>query len=105
MIERICKLNDITINTGVVALYNEKQVAIFRVSDTEIYAIDNFDPFSHANILSRGIIGQDQGQLFVASPLYKQRFNLQSGQCLDDEDVKINAYETKIIDQEIYIDA
>ena len=41
----VCALSDINIDTGVCALVNGKQVAIFRPAATgELYAVDNFDP-------------------------------------------------------------
>lgn len=97
----ICKLDDIVPETGVCALVNEKQVAIFRTHDDKLFAIDNHDPFSHANVLSRGLIGgakDEEGNnvLYVASPIYKQRFDLSTGQCLDDESVKLTAYNVKL---------
>lgn len=53
----ICKLNDIIPEGGVCALIEGKQVAVFRTKDDQLFAIDNFDPFSNANVLSRGLIG------------------------------------------------
>lgn len=103
--QEICKLNDITTNTGAAALVNEKQIAVFKINEKEVYAIDNTDPFSGSNVLSRGIIGQKDNILFVASPIYKQRFNIKTGECLDDETVTLNTYPVKILDDMIYLSA
>ena len=95
----VCKLSDIQPNTGVCALINEEQIAIFRIGNTdEVYAISNYDPFSKAYVLSRGIIGDRGGILKVASPIYKQNFNLKTGECLDDESVSIPSYPVKVVD-------
>ena len=107
--QTICKLNDIIPEAGVCALVatpkGETQVAVFRTNKDELFAIDNFDPFSNANVLSRGLIGgttiiDDEGEaqevVYVASPIYKQRFDLATGQCLDDESVKLDAYEVSL---------
>ena len=72
-----------------------RQVALFRDRSGELYAIDNRDPFGGAAVLSRGLTGTHQGRPFVASPLLKQRFDLLSGQCLDDETVRIATYEVR----------
>ena len=97
----ICKLDDIIPDTGVCALVDGKQIAIFRTKQNDLFALDNYDPFSQANVLSRGLIGgttitDDTGTneeiLYVASPIYKQRFNLVTGQCLDDTETKIHSY-------------
>lgn len=99
----ICNVDDITPNTGVCALVDGKQVAIFRTFSNALYAIDNFDPFSKANVLSRGIIGQTEGITYIASPIYKQRFDLVSGQCLDDESVKLETYKVNDDDGKIVL--
>ena len=100
----VCNVTDIEPNTGVCALINEKQVAIFRVGEAEeVYAIGNYDPFSKAYVLSRGIIGDRNGILKVASPIYKQNFNLKTGECLDDESVSVPSYPVKIVDGSIQV--
>jgi nitrite reductase (NADH) small subunit len=100
----ICALADIVPDTGVAALVGGRQVAIFRVRGrSEVYAIQNFDPFSKAFVLSRGILGDRAGVLKVASPIYKQSFDLQSGQCLDDASVKIRTYPSRIVDGRVEI--
>ncbi|OLO04700.1 hypothetical protein BTW07_07820 [Salinicola socius] len=50
----------------------------------ELYALGNYDPFSGANVIGRGIVGDLQGELVVASPIYKQHFRLTDGQCIED---------------------
>ncbi len=95
----VCQFNELIENIGVCALIENQLVAIFRLSGSdEIYAIDNHDPFSKANVLSRGVIGDLKGQPVVASPIYKQHFNLETGQCLEDDAVKLKTYATRIVD-------
>ncbi|MEU6256339.1 nitrite reductase small subunit NirD [Streptomyces sp. NPDC047043] len=92
----ICELNRLLPGRGVAALLPDgRQVALFRDRNGALYAIDNRDPFGGAAVLSRGLTGTHQGRPFVASPLLKQRFDLETGQCLDDEDVRIAAYEVR----------
>lgn len=96
--ESVCKFDDLIDNVGVCVLVNDKQIAIFRLSgSSKLYAIDNHDPFSDANVLSRGICGDLKEQPVVASPIYKQHFNLNTGQCLEDEAVKIAVYPIRIV--------
>jgi nitrite reductase (NADH) small subunit len=93
----VCRVDDLQPDSGVCALVNGLQVAIFYMpKDKVVYAINNYDPFGNANVLSRGIIGDINGQPVVASPLYKQHFNLQTGVCLEDETVTIPAYAVRI---------
>ncbi|MBI3041939.1 MAG: nitrite reductase small subunit NirD [Betaproteobacteria bacterium] len=92
----VCRLGDIVPNTGVCALVGGRQIAVFRLDDDRIYAIGNHDPFSAANVLSRGIVGDLKGELVVASPVYKQHFNLASGQCLEDPQVRVPVFAARL---------
>ena len=96
MYQRICTLNDLTPELGVSALINGEQVAIFRLKDDRVYAIANFDPFSQANIISRGITGNLKGFDVVASPMYKQHFDLLTGRCLEDDAISLKTYAVKL---------
>lgn len=92
----ICKTTDIAPNTGGCAKVGDKQVAIFFSERTDaLYAISNYDPIGKANVLSRGIIGSMGDQLCVASPLYKQHFNLATGVCFEDPSIQIDVFEVR----------
>jgi len=93
----IGSVDDLQPDSGVCALVAGQQVAVFYMpKDGVVYAIHNYDPFGKANVLSRGLIGDIAGQPTVASPLYKQHFNLETGVCLEDETVHIPAYPARI---------
>jgi nitrite reductase (NADH) small subunit len=98
----ICPLERILPDTGVCALLNDRQVAVFRVGE-QVYAIDNFDPFSKAYVLSRGIVGDRNGVPKVASPIYKQNFSLLTGECLDDPTVRLPIFAARIIDGQVQV--
>lgn len=100
----VCSVADLQPNSGVCALVQGQQVAVFYFADSkEAYAISNFDPFGQANVLSRGLIGDINEQPVVASPLYKQHFNLETGRCLEDDSVQIPAYPVRIENDRVYI--
>ena len=96
MAVRVCPLEDIVPNAGVAALVDGEQVAIFRLDDDSVHAVGNKDPFSRANVLSRGIVGDLKGELVVASPVYKQHFDLRTGRCVEDATARIPVYAARI---------
>lgn len=101
---KICALDKVYPATGVCALIEGKQIAIFRPrDDLQVFAMDNMDPFAHSNVLSRGIICEHKDQLWVASPLKKQRFNLVDGSCLENDEVSVTTYKTRIKEGNIEI--
>jgi nitrite reductase (NADH) small subunit len=99
----VCKLTDIVPNTGVCALVGDQQVAVFRVDNDRLYAISNHDPFSRANVLSRGIVGDIKGELVVASPVYKQHFSLATGQCVEDSQVSVTVYPVRLDSDQVLV--
>ncbi|MCA1691697.1 MAG: nitrite reductase small subunit NirD [Acidimicrobiales bacterium] len=94
----VCPLALIIPCRGVCAMVGGRQVAIFRGADDELFALSNYDPFSKAFVLSRGIVGSKGDSLKVASPVYKQSFDLQTGECLDDPSVSIPTYAVRVVD-------
>ena len=102
----VCALDAIAPDTGVCALLGRRQVAVVRVGAGEVlYALDNFDPFGKAFVLSRGIVGDRAGVPTIASPLYKQRFDLRTGQCLDNEAVRVAVFRVRVRDGRVEIAA
>ncbi|MGH8885921.1 MAG: nitrite reductase small subunit NirD [Egibacteraceae bacterium] len=100
----VCALDDIVPDRGVAALIGRRQVAVFRVApDDELFALSNYDPFSKAFVLSRGIVGSKGDRLKVASPIYKQNFDLRTGQCLDDPSVAVPTFEVRVIDGRVQV--
>ena len=100
----VCALDDIVPDTGVCALVGGRQIALVRVGEADrVYAIDNFDPFSKAFVISRGIVGDRNGVPKIASPIFKQSFDLTNGQCLDDASVRIPSYPTRVSDGRVAV--
>ncbi|MFI8106696.1 nitrite reductase small subunit NirD [Streptomyces sp. NPDC086023] len=92
----VCELTALTPGRGVAALLPDgSQAALFLDRAGRAYAIGNQDPFTGAHVLSRGLLGSDAGRPFVASPLLKQRFDLESGRCLDNDGVAVRTYEVR----------
>lgn len=94
----VCAETDLVASSGVVVWHDGAQVALFHVpgAQTELYAVDNHDPRSGANVIGRGLIGSVQGELVVAAPLYKQHFRLRDGQCLEDEGQVLRVWPVRV---------
>lgn len=94
----LCDRTDLIPFSGVAAKWEQQQVALFYLPDfeNEVYALSNNDPFSRANVLARGLVGDLQGEPCVASPLYKQHFSLRTGACLEDSSVQVTRWPARI---------
>lgn len=94
----VCRYADLIPERGVAALVDGAAVAVFRTHDGALHALSNMDPFSRASVLSRGIVGDREGRATVASPIYKQVFELASGACLDDPAVSVQTFAVRVVD-------
>ena len=94
----VCHLDDIEVEGGVAALVGGAAVAIFRTHDGNVYAISNYDPVACASVLARGIVGTRGTTPVVASPMHKQSYDLRTGQCLDDAEVRVPTYDVRVDD-------
>ncbi|MBT2323642.1 nitrite reductase small subunit NirD [Variovorax paradoxus] len=93
----VCAAADILPDTGVCALVDGVHVAIFRVGQEQtLFAIDNVDPKANASVLSRGLVGSLGERIVVASPLYKNHFDLRSGECLEAPEHSVRAHAVRV---------
>ncbi|WP_347332861.1 nitrite reductase small subunit NirD [Marinimicrobium locisalis] len=93
----VCAKSDLVPDSGICALINQRQVAIYYSKRLdEVFAIGNYDPIGKANVLSRGIIGSIGEHTVIASPLYKQHFDLRTGECIDSPEHSVPVYEVRM---------
>jgi len=105
--EPVCRVERIDREGGVTALVAGEAVAVFRTYDDQVFALGNYDPFSKASVLARGIVGtrtvDGEPVPFVASPIYKQAFDLRTGRCLDDAEVGVPTYDVRLVDGVVHV--
>ncbi|SDD92382.1 nitrite reductase small subunit NirD [Paraburkholderia lycopersici] len=103
----VCALDDIVPNTGVCALVKGEQVAVFHVDDggARVFAIGNYDPNSHAAVLSRGLVGSFGERVVVASPIYKHHFDLSTGECIEAPQHSVNAFPARVENGQVWVAA
>ena len=104
---RVMPLDRLVPERGAVALVDGQQVALFRVVDggvDTVFAVSHHDPFSGANVMARGIVGSSGDRVTVASPMYKQVFDLASGVCLSQPEIRLQVWRTRIEEGVVYVD-
>lgn len=108
--QKLCTTADLVAFSGVAAWLETPsgpaQVALFYLPGhaNELYAVDHFDPFANAYVIARGIIGDLKGVAVVASPIYKQHFRLEDGQCLEDDSVKLRTWKVGFRGKEVWVE-
>jgi nitrite reductase (NADH) small subunit len=114
---RICAVSALTPERGVAALLPDgTQIAVFLLDDGSVRAVQQHDPYSASNILSRGLVGthlvagegEGPGRIVptLSSPMYKQSWNLDTGEVLDSgggEKHPLAVYEVELINGEVHV--
>ena len=94
----VCGIGRLVPGRGVAALVDGRAVAVFLLASGALHAVDDRDPCSGVSILSRGIVGDVDGAPTVASPMYKQRFELRTGRCLDADIQPVAVHDVRLDD-------
>ena len=79
-------------------LDDETEIALFKV-EGKIYAIDNVCPHNHTPQMFDGYIED----MYVACPVHGFRFHLETGVQPTKLGCKLRTFETKIIDEFVYV--
>jgi nitrite reductase (NADH) small subunit len=93
----VIKVDDLQPELGVPALVGGRSIAVFKTYDGQVHALSNHDPKTQAPVIARGIVGSRGDIPTVASPLYKDVFDLRTGRCLNDENLALARYEVRVV--------
>ena len=95
--QSVAKVGDIPENQGVAYVVNGRMVAVFN-EDGEYFAIDDFCPHMGAS-LAGGFV--EKG--IVSCPWHAWRFCIRSGQWCDNPRIKIDAFEVRVVGDDIQV--
>lgn len=100
----VCRIEQLTAERGMAALVGDDQVAVFRIADA-VLAIDHRDPRTGANVMARGIVGTQNGRWYVASPLHKERYDLETGARLDGDGPGVRCWPVTLVGDVVHVGA
>jgi nitrite reductase (NADH) small subunit len=101
---KAARVQDFPENGGACVKYKDLQVAVFNFSRrNEWYACQNMCPHKMQMVLSRGMIGSQQGEPKIACPFHKKTFSLKTGDCLNAEECSITVYPVRIENGYVHI--
>jgi nitrite reductase (NADH) small subunit len=101
---RVCALEELELSWGEAALIAGRQLALFRTAPAEVSAVAQEDPATGAHVMSRGIIGSRGSRQTIASPLHKEVYDLETGECFGTADLRLATFSTRIVDGYIEVE-
>ncbi len=93
---RVCLLDDLEPAWGEAALVAGRQIALFRTGPGEVFAVAHEDPATGANVMARGILGSRGSRPTIASPLHKEVYDLETGECFSAPGLRLATFATRI---------
>ena len=94
---------------GVGGLVGESCVAVFRLPNAQFAVVGGIDPRSGANVMAHGLTGSvevDGHQVpFVASPLDKHRYRLDTGDALEPGAPGLGCWPFRVVDDVVEVAA
>jgi nitrite reductase (NADH) small subunit len=101
---KACAVGDVPEDGGACVQYGNDQIAVYHAASRgEWYATQNMCPHRNQMALSRGLIGDANGEPKIACPFHKKTFSLATGCNLDGENYSIRIYPVKVSDGAVYI--
>lgn len=99
----VCTLEQIAAGQGRCFITNDLQIAVFRLRDGRVFALDNICPH-RAGPLSEGIIGVDHASRVeaVVCPLHAYKFSLRDGRGLDTE-LLLRSFPVEVRDGRVFV--
>lgn len=94
----VCRLADLEPFFGEAALVDGVQIALIRVPGDRIFAVSQWDDVAKAHVMARGIVGTKQGRPTLASPIHKQVYALETGECLSQEGPRLQVFAVRVDD-------
>jgi nitrite reductase (NADH) large subunit len=102
---RVGSVSDFPIDGGRAIKHGGAEIAVFRFeSGGAWYACQNTCPHKREAVLSRGILGDQQGVPKVACPLHKKTFSLEAGACLSGENYRVEVFPVRVEGDDVYVE-
>ncbi|WP_258805319.1 nitrite reductase small subunit NirD [Pseudarthrobacter sp. NS4] len=95
---RVCRVDDLELSWGEAALVAGRQLALFRTGPGEVFAVAHEDPATGAHVMARGILGSRGTRPTIASPLHKEVYDLETGECFSTPGLGLATFSTRITD-------
>ncbi len=96
--QSICQIEEIPRLGGRTVRAGQMEIALFRLSNDRIRAVDNRCPHKQGP-LAEGIVSGDT----IICPLHAQKINLETGEVLPPNSGCVKIYAVKIIDGEVLL--
>ncbi|HEY5653316.1 MAG TPA: nitrite reductase large subunit NirB, partial [Pontiella sp.] len=95
----------VPLDGGATLKYGRHQIAVFNFAKMDKwFACQNLCPHKREMVLSRGLLGDEEGLPKVVCPMHKRAFSLENGKGLNDPELSITTFPVEIRERRIFIE-
>ena len=95
----ICPVEQLPIQAGTSIQINNQEIALFRLTNNEVYAIENKSPHPKGGVLAEGLVSGN----YVFCPVYDWKISLIDGQVQSPDEGQVKTFPIEIIEGNVYI--
>ena len=99
----VCRTSDLEPYWGEAVIVAGRRLALFYLGGEEVYATELADPRHGSEVMARGIVGSRGDRLTIASPLHKEVYDLETGECFSDPSLSLATFRARIVGDEIQV--
>lgn len=94
----VAKVEELVPRIGYAMTVDEKKIAVFRLSDGRIKALENVSPYRQGPLAEGTVSGE-----YVYCPLYDWKISLLDGQVQEPDEGRVATFEVVIEQDEVYV--
>ena len=103
--KKAISLNELPTGSKGCVKFGDQHIALIHYQDEQWFAVQNICPHEEQNVLSRGIIGDKEGEPKLVCPLHKNAFFLRTGKHLGgDSELDLQTFPVKQEDGYLFVE-
>lgn len=95
----VSNYSDLPIRAGYSVKINEHEIALFKVTNGEVYGVENRSPHPKGGVLTEGLVSGD----YVYCPVYDWKISLVDGKVQAPDEGQVKTYQVEVEENNVYI--
>ncbi|MEH7176762.1 nitrite reductase small subunit NirD [Neobacillus vireti] len=95
----VANYSDLPVRAGYSVKMDDREIALFRVTNGKVYAIENHSPHPKGGVLTEGLVSGD----YVFCPVYDWKISLADGKVQAPDEGQIETYQVEVEGDNVYI--
>jgi nitrite reductase (NADH) small subunit len=95
----VAAYSDLPVRSGYSVKINDEEIALFKVTNGKVYAIENRSPHPKGGVLTEGLVSGE----FVFCPVYDWKISLSDGKVQAPDEGQVKTYQVEVEEDNVYI--